>query len=589
MKFRKKAGCMLIALVLACTLLFGACGKVVDSNDDGKQIIFISVYDGGTGTEWVETLAEKWSSENEKYKIEIIPEKTSDVVSRVEAGETATSPAAYFLVGIETSLKYSNKLEDLSDILEMEVDGEGNGTIGDKLGRTEDYRKRWDEVASRFGEGYYALPYADSLAGWVYDHDTFLEMGWLNLAPASAAADALEDGIQTQQVGNTLIVTGDYDYYDSGDKLLTAGKDGVYGTYDDGQPTTVAEWNDMINKIVKVDNKRAFIWSAANKEYIDSMIWATAFQYAGIDAFNAFTYRDSGDMEIELHNDDGTTRSKVIKVDTGYEFYQMEALYQAYKFAGENLLVSANVNPSSEQGSTNHTETQGRFLLGYREEDTAPLTAMLFDGIWWENEARPVFTSIEKNPEDKETRGFGKRDYRYMLYPNFDGQVGIDGNGHGTVFSCMDSGSIIVPKSADREKVAAVKDFIAYTLTDENLRFFTRETGVMRAYKYELTDEDKAQMTPFSRTVWDIYADTENIAIIRPMVADAASPFVNLGGLKTAGHFVSKINNIQYNTAIHSMQQSKSYEAAFKGLSTYIADFDWALYVENARNYGYYL
>ena len=588
MKMKKKLLCLLLGAILAFPFALGGCGTLVKPANDGKQTIFVSVYNGGTGVAWIENLAAQWNETNDTYSIEIRGEKLDDVVSRVQAGETADSASAYFLVGIESSLKYEGLLEDLSDILEREVDGAGNGTIGDKLGRTAEYKEMWLEAAARFGEGMYMLPYADSLAGWVYDHDTFLEYEWLNYASLADADAAAEDGVKTSPSAKNptrLEVTEDCEYYDAGDYLLTPGKDGKYNTYDDGQPTNVTEWNSMISKIVRISNKKAFIWTSQNNEYLDQMIFANMFQYAGTDLLEAFAYRDSGDMEVELHNSDGTTEWRKIPIEYGRDFYEMEGIYQAYKFMSDNLLVSANIHDSSTGISTTHTEAQDKFLLGYRGEESNPLTAMLFDGIWWENEARPMFETIAKRDAD---RGYGKRDYRYMLYPDFENQRGIDGEGHGTVFSCMDSGSIIVPKSNNREKVEAVKDFIAFTLSDENLRYFTKSTGVMRAYSYELTDADRAEMTPFARTVYDIYSDTENIEIIRPMVLNSTSP-LTLTGFRTAGNFVSKINGIQYNTAIRALQKGGGLEAAFGGLETYLSDFDWITYVDEARNMGYYL
>ena len=50
--------------------------------------------------------------------------------------------------------------------------------------------------------------------GFVYDHEIFYNKGYLF----------------TQADGETL----------------TVGKDGKAGTYDDGQPTTIAEWDIMI-------------------------------------------------------------------------------------------------------------------------------------------------------------------------------------------------------------------------------------------------------------------------------------------------------------------------------------------------------
>ena len=74
----------LLALSLACTvvgtgLLAGCGGKGTSS---GKQEIGISIYNGGHGTAWATTLAEKFMQEhpeyNEKYEIVFYPEKKNE-------------------------------------------------------------------------------------------------------------------------------------------------------------------------------------------------------------------------------------------------------------------------------------------------------------------------------------------------------------------------------------------------------------------------------------------------------------------------------------------------------------------------------
>lgn len=576
----KKILSMLLSVIIVIAL--SSCGQVVEKFDPNKTQIYVSVYNGGTGTSWIEKLAKEWNSKNDKFEIIIRGKEKFNVenaIAEMQSGITSTSSTIFFTAttGFKPAIE-QGLLEDLSDILLMKVDGTDK-TIGDKFGISEEYVEGWRMLNSdRNGNGLYALPYADSYVGFVYDHTTFLEYGWLKYAPVSEKDKAQQDGIETRVEGSTLVVTSSSSYYyKEGDILLTAGKDGKYGTYDDGQPETYSEWQDLITKIVEIDQKKAFLWTGAYAEYMDAIFYAALYQIGGEDTYSAILARDSNGKPILLNNDE----SVVINYENGYLADRAQALTDTIYFLDGIVNNRDAVNEKSYSGQTTHHDAQNAFLIGYLNEITNSETAMLCEGVWWENEARSFFKSLEENGEV--SRGYGKRDYRYMLLPNFDNQLSDK-----SAFAVVDFGCVALAKlgdsEADRAKTEASKDFIAFTLSDENLRRFTVETGVNRPYKYELTKEDLAQMTPFARAAHDIYIDTEHIKIIHNVFY--YNPFYyssNFYGID----WINTTRSLPYAnmaTCIRSANGASGMIAAFNNRCNAT---QWSQILEEARSKGY--
>ena len=555
------------------------------SFDPNKTQIYIDVYNGGTGVKWIEDLAAEWNATQTEFEVQINGKEKFNIeqaIAQMQSGLTDTSATVFYTVtpSYGTSFIDQNYLVDLSDVLARDVDGKGK-TIGDKLGTSEDYVKGWKSIATKSnGTGMYVLPYADSYNGFVYDHDTFLKYGWLNFAATSEASAAAADGIQTTVEGGKLKITSTAsDYYKVGENLLTKGKDGKYGTYDDGQPETYSQWQEMVDKIVYRDQKRAFMWTGHNAEYMDPTFYSVLAQIGGTEvAFDALMRRNSNGNPVKLTNG----QSVVIDYDNGYLADQSQALTDTLNFMETVICNEDMVNPKAYSGQTTHTDAQNYFLLGFYNDRTNPETAMLAEGVWWENEARSFFLALENDGETD--RGWGQRRYRYMLYPDFEGQASDKSH-----FTVVDGGAVAIAKLPDNEKnnkkTEASKDFLAYTLKDENLRRFTRETGVLRAYKYELTAEDRKVMTPFARCAYDIYHDTENIEIMHSVFVMAGSPIYKATGVYGMD-WINMERTLAYANVVDAIRPGGA-ASMIERLSKRFSQTEWADIVKQARDLGF--
>ncbi len=507
-----------IAIGILSCFVFTACGSKVDTTNT----IVVEPFSGsGFGYQWIKDLAGEWMQKNGKYKIVVKENSTAlsgTQLDQIASGNTNTD--IYFAAEPSYSSGfYKGYFEDLSDLLSVSPDGNGV-TIQDKI---IDY-DTWKKVAGKLSynaatdsfttSGCYMLPYSITMVGMIYDHDLWVEKGYVGFAENNEDVKAELDaqGIRYAAAGKrlTFVSSTGKTNYEEGDFILTPGKDGKYGTYDDGQPQTMAELATLLNRIVAA-NGNGFIYSS-RQEYASALTLSYFAQYAGLDAYGALSTFDSNGKSLALA--DGT--NAVIDWTNGYLAYSLDGIADAVKFTDNYF------GPSSKYCTTGNyvSDAQDKFINGGLGNGT--YNGMIVEGNWFEFEAAESLKSAGKQQAGK---GYGQVDYRYLLMPDIDGQQGIDGNGHGSVFAAPETGAVAVRKQSDPEKLAAIKDFIAYTLTDKALSETTAKTGLIRGYKYSLSAEQLASMTPFQRTSYEIYQDTANVKVLTYATDRLTTPF----------------------------------------------------------------
>lgn len=581
-KFMKGA-----VVVMSALMAFSAisCGpSVIPDPLDGKTSIKISLYGGGHGTEFMDVLIAKFMEAHPDYDAEY---KISYKEEKLHAGliqeelEAGYGEKQMYVMSQNDFVHfiYSDYLEDVSDVAARKVDGDDKPALKDKMTRYDE----WQSIYSKYGQGLYAMPYAESVMGWVYDHDLFSDNGWYYFATAAEDGEALaEQGITYSEKNGKLIFTSSTGKtnYQEGDKILTAGKDGKYGTYDDGQPQTITEWDAMIRKISATGTK-AFISSGQIGSYAGQLVSALFAQYSGIDAFNQyFTYDTKGET-VKLA--DGT--EKAITIENGYEVYGMEGVYKAYEFLA-NYFDSRksdgriSLHPAVEDGTQNHMDAQNLFLLGsYQKSDTNPQSAMLLEGAWWEYEARGMFKTLG---DLDSAWGYGQREYRFMLFP----YLGEEQVSTKSAISCCESGAMIVPKDSNKDRLKVTKDFLAYLASDEAMNIFLTMTGSIMPYNYTLSAEEEAKLTPFTKNMIELYSDSENVEVVRPQIAALYSPISYAGG-RNNSYFQPKINGVLLDQPFKIVREN-SLDAIKTGLLNTRSASEWAGYLEKAKGQGFF-
>ncbi len=581
---KKKIMAFIFALMFVLTGT--ACGKYVEQFDPNKTQIFVKVFNGGGGTTWIEQVRDQFNANDEDYEIILRYEKigASSIISEIQLGNPTAD--VYFTSDIAfQSGIYLDYFENLLDVLDYKVDGEENETIGEKM--TE--RDNWVKMASKYGQGCYILPYLDAIMGMVYDHGLFLENGWLNYADETDMTAITAQGISfSEEVikgKNRLVFTDSTAKcdYKAGDIILKAGKDGLYGTYDDGQPVTKSEFDAMMLKITNGNSPAyTFVYNAEHDNYLNHIGYAVMAQYDGYETFNNLCKYDSNGNQLTMH--DGT--KEAITIDNAYKQFQAECIYQGLSFMDEYFNSGDIYEKSTDITNFTHTDAQTDFILGYdNKENGAKYSAILVEGSWWENEARTMFDNITGSGRPE--YGFGKRDFRYMLLPSLDNEKGAFGNGKGSVFSASDTGGIVVRKQSDANKLSKIKEFLGITFSNEVLVNFTKTTGIMRPFNYTLTDSDLETMTPFARNVYKIYTDKDNVKIVRPDVLIKAQPISFASSISDVFIPLSEVKNFASHNWIRVLRNDSSVEYSMSNM-LYTTQDSWTKLVNQARAQGFY-
>ena len=367
----------------------------------------------------------------------------------------------------------------------------------------------------------------------MYDHGIFKENGWL----------------MTESDGVTL----------------TKGKDGVAGTYDDGQPTNITEWDLMLGKMVD-EGAYPFIWTGMYaSDYFNTLPEALLAQYDGLE-----NYMVAATYEGVYTHANGT--QETITPATGYKTIQTLAKKVVLEFIYKYLVQNADYyHPAAKLNSVSHTDAQNYFILGYKKTASNPQSGMLYDGVWWENEARAAFKSLEKRGE--KAYAYGTRDYRYMLFPNMEGQRGANGDGTGSVIGVSENGSIYLKKQSDETKRTYAKEFIKYLVSDEVSRLFTKYTSGLRPYTYELTSEDKSAMTKFGINAYELYSDTANVKALRYQPTIRLSE-MNWLTTKVVARWGTKIQGVDYTRSYLGLMNGTADEY-YQGMSAYANQTYW--------------
>lgn len=152
-----------LTLIAISTILLASCTKT-DSNS-----LKISVYLGGYGQVWINTLARQFEEENPgiTVTIEANPDLASDIPNRLQNG---SPDDLFFSHGINWEfLAVQGHIEPLDDLMQEEVE---NGVkLIDKIDPS------LLQTAS-FNGKYYKLPWTNGVGGIVYNAKMFRENGW---------------------------------------------------------------------------------------------------------------------------------------------------------------------------------------------------------------------------------------------------------------------------------------------------------------------------------------------------------------------------------------------------------------------------
>lgn len=314
---------------------------------------------------------------------------------------------------------------------------------------------------------------------------------------------------------------------------------------------------------MKTKNITPYIWTGEydyyRKRYMASL-WA---DYEGKEAFDI---NQSFSGEYTFPGDVSPTK---IDISNAYRLQEQPgkqyALEMAHFIVHENMYVK-----SSFDGVNTHTMAQNRYLLGAASANVETV-AMILEGAWWENEARDYFRTLASQYGSE--YAFGTRRFGFMPAPKADeSKVGepmtmISSTGNSVV--CMAAG-------VEGEALEIATAFLKYVHSDEALRTFTRMTGSIRPYDYEITDTDEREMSYFSRQMWALYhADDANICYVSLNNGITNDNYLGVGNVNF--WWGSSVGGKLYTDPMYEFSQNSGLTAEqyFAGLRANFSEANW--------------
>ncbi len=474
MKRFPKIVSLVLGILLICAFAVGCVGGTKVENKDKRPTIFISVFNGGYGKDWLDKMVSDFNAEfpDNAYQIQVRDSKDefNAIMGQLQAG---TAVYDMFFSNAEIyKLINGGYLESVTDVVDSTPDG------SDKSFREMLTRPEYITAYSGNDGEVYALPFQESLKGIVYDHDIFLKYGLL-----------------FNEAGNFIT---------SPTETLSVGKDGKPGTYDDGHPLNEDQWEAMVIKATQTLGT-AFSYSGKFSVYLNDLYYALHAQIDGVERFEMqFTLDAMYDLD-----GDGVKETQITP-ETGYLIDGATGRIKALKFMDKYLackdaklnIATPYVNSKAGTLSYSHTDAQNDFIL-YSAQNKKNRIAMLFEGDWWENEARVTFKALE---DDKNTDyAFRTRNYKFMTLPVFEGQKET-----GNVFAIGEAMYVALKKQTDDTKKDVCKQFLKYMYQPKYIQNYAVTCGGVMPFDVELTEDQQKQLSPFAKNFREIYYDTDN-------------------------------------------------------------------------------
>lgn len=491
---------VIVTLCLMFSVQAFACNPdVTEHIDNSRTQVYVSVYGGGLGTDWVNTAKRKFedfykerSFETGKKGVQVIIDsgKSSTAGDSLLSTISGNNNDVFFTEAVYYyDLVTQNKIADISDIVTQKLTAYSESkSIEDKM---------TDELISFYktNDKYYALPYYDGYYGIIYNIDLFEEFN--------------------------LYFTENYREYDEPDDMFvldetedrSAGPDGKTGTPDDGLPATYDDFYILCEKMISY-GLVPFVWSgkyAGHTAYMMYQMWA---DYEGAEQFYLnYSFDGTANNLVKSVSDSGEVAlldPTTISTENGVMLQKQAGKYYALDFMS-NIIHPEN--PTSQyyhnlsfSPSLSHTDAQTEFLTSIVK--SSEKICMLVDGNWWEREADSTntFAGLKKYGYNKEDMKFG-----LMPFPKAtDEKVGEKR----TVVSINDSLCCINAKSSG-VRLQLAKLFLQFCHTDESLADFTASTSVTKPFKYTMTDAQLSGLTHYGKELYDLKTN-ENVDVVYP-------------------------------------------------------------------------
>lgn len=500
---------LLLSAFAGCGGLAGGGSESAGGGSNGKSdktVLKVGVFNGGLGHEWAKTLEKEFeekyakiSFENGKEGVDVIinPQKDLFKVATIKSTIQQNSSAEdiyYTCYEFYKEFAAEGLALNMTDVVQEKAytaDGQlaqgawdeaqkkfvySNGTMSLEDKMTDFHSQAFymkdgqldvdGNGTADIQEGYYALPYETSLSGFIYDHDLFKEKGWLHYSGADGLPETMSEFYELldeiKQAEMIPYISGPSNYWYGTTAAFTAQYEGLEN----------AELN------YTYDGEYTFDKTQAAK---------IKGRYADIESKSYVTVNNDGSYTVEITPESAYLLAFMPSKEAYVEFCRKVA---------EPGYFDKNMHDTSY----NFEKVQSVFVQSVLGKEGQAQIAMIYEGEWWENEARANFNY---------TGGYGVRDFRFMPLPKIDGQK-TDTRSLGSATA----GTHLIINGKTKQKELC-RLWLQFAHSEHALEVFTLANGAYRdAFKYDLDATQLSKLSKFGQNVYKLKTDkTDDVEI----------------------------------------------------------------------------
>lgn len=520
----KKILAVFFAVMMLCFM--GACVKSPNGPSDGndfeynvegpnKTVIKVTNFNGGVGSIWLQKAAEEFAKQNQnthfadgKTGVYVDLNLQMGVAQLVTNCENQPQDVFFTESQVDIStLVESGKLLDITSVVKDET--RVGGALEDSI-----FQSAKGTIMNSDGK-YFALPHYEFYGGLAYNREVFEECNAL-IADKDCDQEFIYnfDGIYG---GMNFVLS---DSINEEGCVLSKGPDGEYGTEDDGLPCSIEEFVILLDYFKNEKSVMPVVLSGQWNNMVNYLIDGLWASLAGQKQMANY-YNLNGEIEVV---DDFTDEplisgidyvkkpvTKIVNItpENAYLGNDMAAKYYALALA-EIIQKEGFYAEKELTGNTSHTAAQRTLIFSGNENAVSAAkttkVAMLIDGSYWWNESRDAGNFVEYQFLGNTTE---EVDLRWMALPTTYTTAQHDDPSYEKRASClMDiafSYCVVNNRVATNEEVkSACLEFIKFCYSDAQLKEFTKTTGITRAVKYELSNEEVQTMPSFYQRLWKL-------------------------------------------------------------------------------------
>lgn len=546
---KKLLSLVLSALLLLCTAIsLIGCGG---GDDSTISEIYVAISDGGFGRIWIDDCADRFeaavadkSYADGKTGAIVTVNQERNALNTIETGGYAI---------IETGAHRKHISDPVGSGVFLNIDEwmtEENPWNEDRAPIDSYIQDATKNMVKVEGE-YWGAPAWEWFGGLCYDVQLFNENGWYIADPYAAQGHNVTPEYNGTPMGSIYLINDE-------DSKKSCGRDGVYGTTDDGLPTTLKEFATLCFLILQ---EGVDVFTLPGKwlyhdQYFVSGLWAALSNFEELNASNDFQGKinaikldDNGEpiptgnslfegvpaeltpeLETEVvkiaRTEDSPYYAEVGKnyLEKGNAIYGSAARY--YTAAFFYIMEEYNMYVDADAGSITHTDSQLNFVFSKTQPNGTKRRAFLIDGTYWYCEALEIETFSSYEAQNDDTARALEEIQWFSLPASLD--TPVEPNEDQTQYNeqaLINGGETYWAVSAlfedDAETLAVAKDFLQFMVSKKELANHTAYSSNCMMYEYDLTEEQYNSLTAFGKSNFDMHK-TAKVVSVAPSADNSA-------------------------------------------------------------------